>query len=311
MVAAKTYEIIEGPRDREIFTADSFLAHLRLANDHWWPNKRTDKNFTWVFRGHADSTWKLIPKAAHERGQRRFESIFLEIDVDQSLANVRNDKTPEQYLAAKAVFAANKVLEEFKILAEELRLAENLEEVDKHSAKEFIEIAGSAGYKQSRAAVLAQHHNIPTFLLDWTKSPEIAALFATETPQRDYQKDIAVFALKRTSNPLPTLANNEFGYGFVDAVPSRNLFLYAQQGLFTEYRELMPYMRDGVFKPLEDAILLYEDFFDDVLLKKIVLKSTEVPRLRKLLEREKYTKAHVMPTLDNVAKTILSRLTLS
>ena len=217
-----------------------------------------------------------------------------------------SDTTDEQYLAAKLCFAVNQALIEFKQLAEDLLLAKNLEKPWNYDLKAFVENAGKANFKMHGPSALAQHHGIPTFLLDWTKRPEIAAFFASSESQNDC--GIAVFALRRTQHPLMLKGGQEQVYHFVEESPAENAFLHAQRGIFTTHLEPYHFMKTGEYEPLEKKIIRAENTYSEILLKKIILQKAEVPRLAMLLSREEFTQAHLMPTLDNVAKTVMSRL---
>jgi len=40
-------------------SAGEFIDALRRSNSHWW----TDGHMPWVFRGHRDKSWPLLPSA--------------------------------------------------------------------------------------------------------------------------------------------------------------------------------------------------------------------------------------------------------
>jgi FRG domain len=85
---------------------------------------------------------------------------------------------------------------------------------------------------------LAQHHGVPTFLLDWTENPWTAAYFAS-TPSRDNEHDVCVWALNQKA-VQSSYDRTQFlnAYRFMDIQtyrPSRfrNKYLASQSGAFT------------------------------------------------------------------------------
>jgi hypothetical protein len=90
---------------------------------------------------------------------------------------------------------------------------------------------------------------------------------------------------------------------------SENQFLRAQDGLFTVDTEAdafyithgeYPHLMESLFDLGGEPTAAYKPI-------KYVLPSSEAHELIRMLYLEKVTKAHLMPTLDNVAQTVVSK----
>ncbi|WP_373634761.1 FRG domain-containing protein [Yoonia sp. SS1-5] len=154
---------------------------------------------------------------------------------------------------------------------------------------------------------LAQHHGIPTYFLDWTSNPIVAAYFATLNWKSDNPTDIAVWAFNEHKyvKSIGRLPWRVFGDGTIRPGHVHNKYLGAQSGLFTQISTSY----DETLKRWIDADSLTERGFGQIsnqFVKKVVLKAKHVPEFSALLKREGISQSTYMPTLDNVASEVFN-----
>lgn len=162
----------------------------------------------------------------------------------------------------------------------------------------------------------AQHHRVPTRLLDWTLSPLVGAFFAVNG-WRPEDGDPAVWALDTemvTANrnvDLPDWKPEDqtLSIEYMTCPRSRHSFLHAQDGMFTWILGAdRYYLEHGSYPSVEDAITVHCTAAKSTALRKLVIASAEVPKLARLLSRERITKARLMPALDNVFDNVQMEL---
>lgn len=354
-------EIYAGPsgpdENGEDFTADTFLEFLRRSHSHWY----ADDNVTeqeWVFRGHWDASWGLIPSAVRPNNrllapliERRFSSW------EGSPGWFENACGSHRTILATLVAYTDAMLHFMRLGYDMGKISEPaMSKIFPDGPQKNIDIGlwvnGIAeGWttpsnpprcpgSSSSMAALAQHHGIPTFLLDWTKDPQVAAHFATNLPRDKFdEQDVCVWALNihQVNSGLHTVGHHasiaKLGSIGVNA-PSkaRNNYLSSQEGVLTYLKDDCGlWTETGNYPSLEEIIegwtkkgmensgyaqqsgqrenlqSVIECHFEDEkpLLRKIILKKEHLPQLRRLLRRENITKAHLMPTIDNIASTSL------
>ncbi len=160
------------------------------------------------------------------------------------------------------------------------------------------------------ATALAQHHGIPTSLLDWSHKPMFAALFAAEDVALANQKSkyIAVWALH--SGILDDGNFDNVGSRLQKlTVPKHELdYLHAQDSLFIyDSGADIHFIKNGKWPTIESVILSDYVFLAESPLLKITLPSSQAGELVRLLWAEGITRANIMPTYDNVTKALKTR----
>lgn len=162
---------------------------------------------------------------------------------------------------------------------------------------------------------MAQHHGIPTRLLDWTDDSLNAAYFAAGSDDLPAPtSDIAIWAL----NTRIFARHPDWYVRVFDGDRHANKFLHAQAGRFTQI--LYPnrfFLEEGRWPDIEAWIVSDRvhptnpprpPYTEPVpALRKFVLQASEVDVLRGLLHREGFSRARVMPTLENVAGELSRR----
>lgn len=135
---------------------------------------------------------------------------------------------------------------------------------------------------------LAQHHGLPTRLMDWTLSPLVALYFATEKPA---EKDNAVYALRPIGNIVQTLQKEkdifpldveDVWHYYPSHVTSR---IRAQSGVFTVHHD--PTV------PLDSLSHLY--------LSRITIKSSVTNDINERMFDYGISRRMLFPDLDGVA----------
>ena len=304
-------------------TAKDFLDYLDLGDERW--GTRIDVN--WVFRGHGDSRWTLKPFAWRHDGRAVLQPLYDRLHrrraMERAIAGSHDDRSfdsrdPTLWCAAE--FAA--VLE-FASTSDSLGLAvpglEDLPLFEEYWRAAMSEVSPNAAF------ALAQHHGVPTELLDFTEDPIVAALFAAKdglrvVAERDKEvgpegapdyivpDHVAVWALNTDLVARMTRAEQHTGIPvdleMFTVKRSENAFLHAQRGVFVWDRYASRrYTARGKWPRLDETLdTIYTS--GEKPLRQILLPTNECDEVLRRLWRRGVNPARLMPSYHHVVSAL-------
>jgi len=232
---------ITGPRDGETFTATTFLQYIRRSAPHWWSDDQRSSECSWVFRGQKNEAWSLTPSAARQTFN---EKDKFNIIIDALKASLELHETWQRYREYPIFqdiivryWALASSVEKFKRLAGELEYNTTSAQAMHYQIEQWIGgtsihkdelnrnivfsvvssnvLRGITGtytrvdYRKDPAVALAQHHGIPTFLLDWTSNPIVAGFFAAQgNAKPEDSSGLAIWAFNIGAFQRPSTRHN-------------------------------------------------------------------------------------------------------
>ena len=313
----------------EAYSVKDFLEYLTSSAEHWAYAKRG----ALAYRGQASSEWSLLPKAFRPY-------MRLGYDADSLTAN----PTSVTYQARLEY----RVLKEFVQTANSVGLP-----VTEMGGKMVVQdnprqLFGDPNWEYSwpqneilETLALAQHHGVPTRLLDFTEDPFVAAYFAASSAWDDCTSNgvtdikgqfLAVWVVDlRFVNSLDDIAGRYPERIRVVNVPrANNPYLHAQSGLFLVDRGANDVMTNlkllsSEIKPDEllsiDRVLMERShfwhtggrlagqgipktWFGDPPVLQVKLDLSQTAALLDTLNKMGITRATIMPSLDRIVESL-------
>ena len=293
-----------------------FLDYLLPSAEHWNSAKRGDL----AFRGQASSEWLLVPKA--------FRCGELNLYAPHAPVGSPTRVLPQ-------------ALAEFHVIHQFVRVADNsglqitgsggrllMQEPPSHIFKDADWEYSWPTEEFLETLALAQHHGIPTRLLDFTEDPLVGAYFAASSAwdskkgQRCEGGDLAVWvidlrfvqALNRIGGRYPERI------GEVRAPRANNPYLHAQFGFFLIDRGANDVMAQNVALSIDETIVdrarfwnngnrlagkgIKRTWFDEIPVRQVRLRTSSTGELLRELEDRGITRASMMPSLDRVVESL-------
>lgn len=152
---------------------------------------------------------------------------------------------------------------------------------------------------------LAQHHGVPTRLLDWTRIPYIAYYFAVSSSVANHKKwkadsKLVIWAFNRTHINLHPRLKVYAGAGSISP------HLAAQYGLFTVHPHTGGRGKKALILSLNE---LTEDFSSPIFFK-YTLPVKECFTAFRLLNKAGFSAADIYPTFDGAGRAIQDEINM-
>jgi hypothetical protein len=251
----------------------------------------------WIFRGHSDDAYQLVPSALRNASEQL---------IQRSNYPIISDSKTQRFLEICELDEFFKTADSIGLaLPEDTQLLRNYLKRARHESDPWPQ-----DHVLSLMA-LAQHHGVPTRLLDWSRNPLKAALFAASGATQNADKtgrlsvwafSLALLELCTPSTPSEKLRSAPFL--LVTAPSATNSNLHAQEGIFTLAQNIAadesPVDRRSLDEVLGDWIKKYQTRSSIGWFHRVTLPKSEADNLCWELAHEGITQATLFPNFYGV-----------
>ncbi|MCP5532224.1 MAG: FRG domain-containing protein [Akkermansiaceae bacterium] len=246
----------------------------------------------WIYRGHNEESYQLIPSALRPKGE--FQEIAgwdAELNGDQIWA----ERTMLKDFFLRADRISLQLPEDSQALR---RLLENDDESATWPSEQLLSLMA-----------LAQHHGVPTRLLDWSRNPLKAAHFAAQHGQ---EERLCVWAFSLLHHDLSHFAQRlgkmRLPYELVTAPGATNSNLGAQEGVFTIAHADLDSSGSIDRRPFNEIVrqwlLDMKAESTPETFQRVTLPRSLAPQLLRELEIEGVTRATLFPNFYGVVEAM-------
>ena len=300
-------------------SVEKFIEYLLPSAIHWKSAKRGEL----AYRGQPSSTWPLVPKAFRSNQVIGYEQNAPTANVTHVVPQAWAEFRAVSRFVREADISGLQVTE----LGGRLLLQDNPVKIFNDRDWEYS--WPSENILETLA--LAQHHGVPTRLLDFTEEPLTAAYFAA-TYAWDPKKRARITGKDRRYLSVWVIdlrfirSLNEIGGRYPERIAeirvprANNSYLHAQDGFFLMDRGANDVMGRGELLSIDRAIAdranfwhngkrlawkrIHPNWFDEIPIRQVRLNAKHTSALLRELANRGVTRATLMPNLDQVVESL-------